>query len=63
MSISLDKLDNSDSLKDGRPSNILFTYHVTDNDDQDFIHLEPYTPQYKKLKNGTITSLTLKITD
>ena len=24
---------------------------------------EPATPRYKKLKNGTITSLTLKITD
>ena len=27
------------------------------------MHFEPHTPQYKKLKNGTITSLTLKITD
>ena len=27
------------------------------------MHFEPVTPQYKKLKNGTITSLTLKITD
>ena len=27
------------------------------------MHFKPITPQYKKLKNGTITSLTLKITD
>ena len=29
MIISLNELDNSDNLKDGRPSNILFTYYVT----------------------------------
>ena len=29
MLISLNKLDNSDNLEDGRPSNILFTYYVT----------------------------------
>ena len=27
------------------------------------MHFEPVTPQYKKLKNGMITSLTLKIMD
>ena len=63
MSISLDELDNSDNLEDGRPSNVLLAYHVTDDDDKDSTHFELRTPQYKKLKNGTITSLTLKITD
>ena len=29
MVISLNKLDNSDNLEDGRPSNTLFTYYVT----------------------------------
>ena len=29
MLISLNELDNSDNLKDGRPSNTLFTYYVT----------------------------------
>ena len=61
MILNLNELDNSDNLKDGRPSNELLTYHVTD--DKDFTHFEPRTPQYKKLKNDTITSLTLKITD
>ena len=28
-----------------------------------FMHFEPQSPQYKKLKNDTITSLTLAITD
>ena len=61
ITISLNKLDNSDNLKDGRPSNTLFTYLVTS--PEYFMHFEPLSPQYKKLKNDTITSLTLAITD
>ena len=61
MIINLDELNNSVNLKDGRPSNELLTYHVTD--DKDFTCFEPQTPQYRKLKNGEFTSLTLKITD
>ena len=59
--LNLNELDNSDNLKDGRPSNELLTYHVTD--DKDFTHFKPDIPQYKKLKNGEFTSLTLRITD
>ena len=61
ITLNLDELNNSDNLKDGRPSNALFTYHVAD--DKDFTHFEPQTPQYRKLKNGEFTSLTLIITD
>ena len=61
MIISLDELNNSDNLEYGHPSNTLFTYHMTD--DKDFTHFEPQTPQYRKLKNGEFTSLTLRITD
>ena len=61
MIINLDELNNSDNLKDGRPSNELLTYHVTD--DKDFMHFEPDIPQYKALKNGEFTSLVLRITD
>ena len=61
ITLNLDELDNNDNLKDGRPSNELLTYHVTD--DKDFTHFEPDTPQYKALKNGEFTSLTLRITD
>ena len=61
MIINLDELNNSNNLKDGRPSNKLLTYHVTDN--KDFTCFEPHTPQYKKLKNREFTSLTLRITD
>ena len=61
ITLNLDELNNSDNLKDGRPSNELLTYHVTDN--KDFTHFEPQNPQYKKLKNGEFTSLTLRITD
>ena len=61
MILNLNELDNSDNLKDGRPSNELLTYHVTD--DKDFTSFKPQTPKYKKLKNDTITSPTLKIMD
>ena len=61
ITLNLDELNNIDNLKDGRPSNELLTYHVTD--DKDFMHFEPQTPQYRKLKNGEFTSLTLRITD
>ena len=60
MIISLNKLDNSDNLEDGRPSNILFTYYVTSS--EHYMLFEPQSPQYKKLKIDTITSLTLAIT-
>ena len=61
MVISLNELDNSDNLEDGRPSNTLFTYYVTGQEYSTCF--KPHTPQYKKLKNGMITSLTLKIMD
>ena len=61
ITLNLDELNNSDNPKDGRPSKELLTYHVTD--DKDFTHFEPQTPQYRKLKNGEFTSLTLRITD
>ena len=61
ITLNLDELNNSNNLKDGRLGNKLLTYHVTDN--KDFMLFEPDTPQYKALKNGEFTSLTLRITD
>ena len=61
MIINFDEINNSDNLKDGRPSNELLTYHVTD--DKDFTCFEPQTPQYRKLKNREFTSINLRITD
>ena len=61
ITISLNELDNSDNLEDGRPSNTLFTYFVTS--PEYFTHFELQSPQYKKLKNDTMTSPTLAITD
>ena len=58
---SLDELDNSDNLEDGKPSNNLFTCYVPGPEYS--IHFEPNTPQHKQLKNGKITSLALKIMD
>ena len=61
ITLNLDELNNSVHLKDGRPSNSLLTYYVTD--DKDFTHFELQNPQYKKLKNEEFTSLNLRITD
>ena len=61
MSITLNELDSSDNLEDGKPSNTLFTYFVTS--PEYFMRFEPQSRQYKKLKNDKITSLTLVITD
>ena len=61
LKFNLDELNNSINFKDGRPSNELLTYHVTD--DKDFTRFEPQIPQYRKLKNGEFTSLNLRITD
>ena len=61
MTISLNELDNSDNLEDGKPSNTLFMYYVTGPEYS--MCFEPCTPQYKKLKSGMINSLSLKIID
>ena len=61
ITLDLDELNNSDNLKDGRPSYKLLTYHVTD--DKDFTCFEPQTLQYRKLKYEELTSLNLRITD
>ena len=61
MAISLNKLDNSDNLEDGQPSNTLFTYYVTGPEYS--MRFEPVTPQYKKLRHSMINSLTLRIMD
>ena len=39
ITLNLDELNNSINLKDGRPSNELLTYHMTD--DKDFTHFKP----------------------
>ena len=48
ITLNLDELNNSDNVKDGRPSNELLTYHMTD--DKDFTCFEAQTPQYTNLK-------------
>ena len=61
ITISLNELNNSDNLEDGKPRNTLFMYFVTS--PEYFTNFEPQSPPYKKLKNDTITSLTLAMTD
>ena len=60
MALNLNELDNANNLEDGKPSNTLFTYHATAYEGS--MHFEPYTPQYKKRKNGELVSLALRIT-
>ena len=63
MIISLNELNNSDNLEDGRPSNVLFTYYVTSSERYTLFEPQtPQTPQYKALKYGDIVSLTLRVT-
>ena len=61
ITLNLDEFNNSDNLKDGRPSNELLTYYVTSK--EDFMRFEPQSPQYRKLKNREFTSLNLRITN
>ena len=61
ITLNLDELNNSVNLKDGKPSNELLTYYMTDN--KDFACFEPDIPQYKALKKREFTSLNLRITD
>ena len=48
ITISLNKLDNSDNLKDGKPSNTLFTYFVTS--PEYFMHFEPQSHNIRNLR-------------
>ena len=48
MIFKLDELDNTNNLKDGRPSNTLFTYYMTSS--EDFTHFEPMTPDIRDSK-------------
>ena len=52
ITLNLDKLNNSVNLKDGRASNSLLTYYVTDH--KDFTHFEPKTPSTKSLKTESL---------
>ena len=54
ITLNLDELNNSNNLKDGKPSNKLLTDYVTDN--KDFKHFEPGIPQYKNLKMENLLS-------
>ena len=58
--LTLDELDNADNFEDRKSGHTLFTYHVTAYDNS--THFEPCTPQYKKLKNGELVSLALRMT-
>ena len=46
ITLNSDELNNSNNLKDGRPSNSLLTYYMTSN--EDFTHFEPPKPPVQK---------------
>ena len=46
ITLNLNELNNSDNLKDGRPSKELLTYHMTD--DKNFTPFEPPKPPVQK---------------
>ena len=48
ITLKLDEFNNSDNLKDGRPSNSLLAYYMTSN--EDFTCFKPQTPSTKNLK-------------
>ena len=50
ITISLNKLDNSDNLEDGKPSNTLFTYFVTSPE-----YFMLFKPQSHNIKNLRMT--------
>ena len=49
MIFNLNELDNTDNLEDGRPSNSLLTYHVTDN--KDFTSFKPHSTRNLKMES------------
>ena len=53
MIFNLNELDNSDNLEDGRPSNTLLTYHVTDHD-KDFTCFKTHAPSTRNLKTESL---------
>ena len=52
ISLNLNELNNSDNLKDGRPSNKLLNYHMTD--DKDFTRFEPQNPSTNNLRTENL---------
>ena len=58
--LTLDELDNTNNLENGKPSNTLLMYHVTACDNS--MHFEPVTPLYNQLRNREFASLNLRIT-
>ena len=58
MVISLDELDNTNNLENGRLSNVLLRYYVIDS--EEFTTYEPAMPQYKKLKNWELNPSCMK---
>lgn len=57
----INEIDNTENFIDGRVSSILMTYELYKY--KNILLIEPINPQYKRLVNNSISSLTLTITD
>ena len=62
LNFSLDAIDNTKNLLDGKVFNSLLTFYKI-NSSEDVTFYDAEWPQYKQLKNGPITSLTVRVTD
>ena len=61
LNFHIDEIDNTKNLLDGRPSQILLTYQISEY--KDILKIEPKNLQFKKLINSICNSLRLKVTD
>ena len=61
LNFHIDEIDNTENLLDGRPSQILLTYQISEY--KDILKIEPKNLQFKKLINSNFNSLRLKVTD
>ena len=62
MNFTLNEINNTETIINENVSNTLYTYHITNWTDE-VTFFEPKNPQYKKMKNGVISSITLTIKD
>ena len=63
-SFKINKLSTTDNVYNGKPSDILYTGYLNkDVSFGDIVYLEPKNVQYKKLVNGVIDQLKVKLID
>ena len=51
ITLNFNELNNSDNLKDGRPSNSLLTYHMTSDGDLHILNPKPHNIRHLKIES------------